>query len=81
VNLCEVADGRHARVVSLASVGAERRRLTELGVRHGAVVQVVRRAPLQGPIAIRVGGGLLALRPENARRVLVEEIPEAHRDG
>jgi ferrous iron transport protein A len=61
------------RVVELTADGRERRRLTELGVHRGAVVEVVRRAPFGGPIALRVGGGLLALRPGNARRVIVEE--------
>jgi Fe2+ transport system protein FeoA len=51
----------------------ERRRLVEMGLRTGAVVEVVRQAPLGGPIALRVGGGLLALRIENASRIEVEE--------
>lgn len=73
MNLCDVAIGRTARVVSLVAGGHERRRLTELGVRPGAEVVVVRRAPLRGPIEIRVGSGLLALRPENARLIVVED--------
>jgi ferrous iron transport protein A len=75
VNLCDVACGGSVRILSLDAAGLERRRLTELGVRRGAVVHVIRQAPLNGPIALRVGGGLLALRPENAKHVLVEPTP------
>jgi Fe2+ transport system protein FeoA len=72
LNLSELQRGERARVVGVACGGHERRRLTELGVRAGAVVQVVRRAPLGGALAVRVGGGLLALRPRNAASVMVE---------
>jgi ferrous iron transport protein A len=46
-----------------------RQRLTELGLRHGAQVEVLRRAPLGGPVALRVGGGRLALRRAQAEQV------------
>jgi ferrous iron transport protein A len=49
-----------------------RRRLTELGLRHGARVEVLRRAPLGGPLALRVGGGRLALRLTHAQPVVVQ---------
>ena len=71
MNLSEVAVGQRARVLAVAVGGADQRRLIELGVRSGAMVEVVRRAPFGGPLAIRVNGGLLALRTDNARDVLV----------
>jgi Fe2+ transport system protein FeoA len=49
----------------------EQRRLTELGLRQGARVQVWRRAPFGGPLAIRVGEALLALRVSQAAHILV----------
>ena len=63
--------GQRARVLAVDVRGADQRRLIELGVRSGAMVEVVRRAPFGGPLAIRVNGGLLALRTHNARDVLV----------
>lgn len=49
----------------------DRRRLTELGIRHGVQVEVLRRAPFGGPLALRVAGGLLALRASQAGQILV----------
>lgn len=74
MTLSEITAGRSARVLGLRSPLTERRRLVELGVRSGVVVQVVRRAPLGGPIAVRLGGWLVALRPENAAYIDVEEV-------
>jgi len=66
-----MAVGQLVKVLAVTVGSADQRRLIELGVRRGAVVEVVRRAPFGGPLAIRVNGGLLALRAENARNVLV----------
>jgi len=66
-----MAVGQLVKVLGVTVGSADQRRLIELGVRRGAVVEVVRRAPFGGPLAIRVNGGLLALRAENARNVLV----------
>jgi Fe2+ transport system protein FeoA len=71
VNLSEMAVGQLVKVLAVTVGSADQRRLIELGVRRGAVIEVVRRAPFGGPLAIRVNGGLLALRAENARNVLV----------
>jgi ferrous iron transport protein A len=78
VDLSQLRRGERATVVGVACGGHERRRLTELGLRAGAAVQVVRRAPFGGALAVRVGGGLLALRPQNAAHVVVELVaPDA----
>ena len=46
-------------------------RLLEMGLTQGAVVEVVRFAPLGDPIEVRVLGYLLSLRREDARCVRV----------
>lgn len=51
---------------------AYRCRLSEMGVFPGVVVKVVHKAPLSGPIAIKVGNQMLALRREEARLITVE---------
>lgn len=62
------------RVSTLTMPAADQRRLTELGLRHGARVEVLRRAPFGGPLALRVAdGGLLALRRTQAARIVVVE--------
>jgi DtxR family Mn-dependent transcriptional regulator len=47
------------------------RRLVEMGVRRGTVIDVERVAPLGDPIAIKVRGCRLVLRREEARTIEV----------
>ncbi len=74
MTLSEVPPGSGAVVTAVTVPREERRRLTELGLRDGVRVEVLRRAPFGGPLALRVGGGLLALRRSQAGRILV--VPE-----
>ena len=60
-------------VAAVTAHPAEQRRLTELGLRHGARVEVIRRAPFGGPLALRVADGLLALRRSQAGGIAVIE--------
>ena len=71
MTLSEVPVRTPVTVTALTMPGDERRRLTELGLRHGVRVEVLRRAPFGGPVALRVGAGLLALRRYQAAQVLV----------
>lgn len=65
---------RPVTVSTLTLPAAEQHRLTELGVRHGVELEVLRRAPLGGPLALRLpGGGLLALRRAQARLIVVDD--------
>jgi ferrous iron transport protein A len=52
--------------------GFVRRRLFDLGFTPGALVECVFRAALGEPTAYRVRGTVIALRPDQARRVEVE---------
>ncbi len=62
-------------VSTLGLPATEQHRLTALGLRRNARVEVVRRAPFGGPLAVRVSGGsLLALRRRQAQHVLVAEV-------
>lgn len=71
MTLSEVPVRTPVTVTALTMPGDERRRLTELGLRHGVRVEVLRRAPFGGPVALRVGAGLLALRRLQTTQVLV----------
>lgn len=77
MTLADVAVRTSATVVDVALEAPARRRLGELGLRRGVTVEVLRRAPLGGPLALRVTGGRLALRLEDARRVEVLVGPDA----
>lgn len=64
--------GTTVRVSTRMLPAADQRRLTKLGLCHGVRVEVLRRAPFGGPLALRVAGaGLLALRRCEAARIVV----------
>jgi Fe2+ transport system protein FeoA len=49
-------------------------RLVEMGLCTGTQVEVLFRAPFQGPIAIGLGASMLSLRMDEAMLVMVEEL-------
>jgi ferrous iron transport protein A len=75
VTLAEVPARTAVLIHTLALPPGERRRLTELGLRDGARIEVLRRAPFGGPLALRVGGALIAVRLAQAAQVAV--VPES----
>lgn len=70
-----LATGRPASVAGIlaAAPGDVSTRLVELGFDDGADVEVLHRAPLGDPIAVRVDGSMVALRRALARLIVVAE--------
>lgn len=68
--------GQKAIVRALASEGLERRRLMDLGLLPGTLVEVELTSPLGDPTAYLVRGTLVALRKEQAARIQVELVTE-----
>jgi Fe2+ transport system protein FeoA len=71
--LDELAIGRKGKVVKLAGGGAVRRRLMEMGLTPGVLVEAVRRAPLGDPLDVKVRGYHLSLRKEEAGAIEIVE--------
>ena len=71
MTLAETMPSQRARVLELLSEGAERRRMLDLGILPGTVVENVMRSPLGDPIAFRIRGSVVALRKEQAKLVRV----------
>ena len=71
--LSTLKTGESGRVlaVSRASRGPERRRFMDLGILPGTLVTAELAAPGGDPVAYRIRGALIALRKEQARKVLV----------
>ncbi len=69
--LSQLPIGESGTVVSVGGDRELRRRLLEMGFCNGAIVQVVRKAPLGDPIEFRLRGYLLSLRSEQARHVMI----------
>jgi DtxR family Mn-dependent transcriptional regulator len=85
IPLSALSAGQSARVLSLASTsrGMDRRRLLDLGVVPGTVIRAEMVNPGGDPTAYRIRGSLIALRDEQAGKILIEhmdspgvEVPE-----
>lgn len=74
--LADLALGEHARIVRLSGAcrGAERRRLLDLGLTPGTVVEVALQRSGRETTAYRIRGALIALRREQAARILIERV-------
>lgn len=71
--LAELADGAHARIARVGDRDGERLRyLATLGMAIGAEVELVSRAPYDGPITVKVAGKRRVIGPELARHIFVE---------
>ena len=77
VRLTALETGSQGRVVALRSRGLARRRLLDLGVTPGTVIERAFTSPLGEPTAYRVRGALIALRPEQASQIEIEPIGRA----
>ncbi len=74
--LDEVEPGSKVKVVHVRGRGTVRRRLLAVGLVPGAVVEVVRKAPLEDPVEYKVRGFSLSLRSREANLVEVERIED-----
>jgi ferrous iron transport protein A len=75
MTLDQTRPDQKARVVELLSTGAERRRMLDLGILPGTLIENVMRSPLGDPIAFRIRGAVVALRRDQAKLVRVERDP------
>lgn len=73
--LAELRPGESGRVVSVSDRdGARLRYLGELGLTPGVEVEVIERAPFDGPIAVRVRGARQQIGPGLASIVRVQDV-------
>jgi ferrous iron transport protein A len=64
--------GKTAKVKSLISDGILRRRMLDLGLISDTVIEAVQKSPSGDPIAYWIRGAVIALRSEEANKILVE---------
>lgn len=74
VPLFKVPTGSKVQVSKLLSMGLPRRRMLDLGLIPGTVIDIVRKSPLGDPIAYNIRGALIALRKEEAEQILVCKV-------
>lgn len=63
--------GRKAFVDRLLSDGNERRRMLDLGLVPNTLVEALYKSPAGDPIAYQVRGAVIAIRSEDAKKILI----------
>ena len=64
--------GQTAKVKELISNGVTRRRMLDLGLIRDTVVEALLKSPAGDPVAYDIRGAVIALRSEEAQKILVE---------
>ncbi len=74
VLLRDLKPGERAQILRVRGEGAVKRRIRDMGVTPGSVVEVIRVAPLGDPLDVKVKGYHLSLRRQEAADVVVRRI-------
>jgi DtxR family Mn-dependent transcriptional regulator len=74
VKLKDLKPGKKGKVLKISGRGETNKRIVEMGVTAGAVVEVERVAPLGDPIDIKVKGYHLSLRKDEAEAIEIEAL-------
>ncbi len=69
--LQDIKPGERVCVERIEGGGALRRRMMDMGIVPGVELEVVRRAPLGGPLQIRLKGYYLAMRRGECAKIMV----------
>lgn len=68
--------GKKARVKKLALSGMTRRRMLDLGLIIDTVVEALLKSPAGDPVAYDIRGAVIALRNEDAGKIIVDQLTE-----
>lgn len=68
--------GKRAMVSSLTASGIERRRMVDLGLVNGASIEALHKSPTGDPTAYFIMGAVIALRDEDAKKILIQDLAE-----
>jgi len=74
IPLSEVQIGEKCEVCSLTSTGCDRRRMLDLGLVQGTMVEALQKSPSGNPIAYFIRGAVIALRDVDAINVKVRYL-------
>ncbi|MEN6326751.1 MAG: FeoA family protein [Syntrophomonas sp.] len=72
IPLSYLSIGQKAKVKTLTSDGSMRRRMLDLGLIGDTVVEALHRSPSGDPTAYQIRGAVIALRSEEAGKIIVE---------
>ena len=74
LTLDRIPPGGKATVLSVSGDADMKKRIIEMGLTKGAIVEVERVAPLGDPMDLKIRGYRLSLRKVEASKVMVQEV-------
>lgn len=74
MRLSEIASGSSCKIVKSNATDKLRYKLLDMGFISGAVIEVVREAPLYDPMELKIHNYLITLRKSEASLIEVEQI-------
>ena len=74
LSLSALPIGQTARVTGLSATGSERRRLLDLGIVSGTIIEALQKSPSGDPVAYAIRGAVIALRREDASKIMIEAL-------
>ena len=72
VSLRTLGKGQRATIASITAEGEMGRRIRDMGLVPGVEIQIMGRAPLEDPVALRLMGFTLTLRNKEADYIVVK---------
>lgn len=77
ISLRQLKLGQKATIAAISAAGELGRRIRDMGLMPGEEIEVVGRAPLQDPVALRLKGFTLTLRNNEADYITVTPVAAA----
>ena len=77
MNLNELPIGAKAKVTTLTATDSMRRRLLDIGLINGTVVECLGCSPQGDPSAYFIRGAVIAIRSEDCEDIVIENMMEA----
>lgn len=74
LSLNDLEIGKTGKVVLLKSCGNERRRMLDLGLVKDTKVEALYKSPTGDPKAYYIRGAVIALRSEDAKKIIIDEV-------
>ena len=69
-----LSPGHSAVVTHLTTAGDIRRRLMDFGLMENTPVRCIQKSPLGSPVAYFVRGAVIAIRREDAEKIVIESL-------
>lgn len=66
--------GKQGKIISISSSCRIKRRLQDLGMIEGTIVECVAKSPSGNPIAYQIRGAVIALRKEDTEYIIFSQI-------